>query len=107
MPVPFSNWKLLDPPPHINLDEIKIKTDSHVNVLNINLDLLTHAHQVATATNRLIYLLQKVKSYINVQFALKFYTTYIHPRAKTNVQLFINVLATFITQLKATYMDGY
>ena len=48
-----------------------IKADSYINILGINLDshltFKTHAHQVATATNRLIYLFRKVRSYINAQ----------------------------------------
>ena len=47
------------------------------------------------------YLFRKVRSYINAQSALKFYTTYIRPKLMYCSSLFINASATFTTPLKA------
>ena len=80
----FSNRKLSDSP-NTNLEKTKFKADLYINILGINLDshltFKIHVHQVATATNRLIYLFQKVRSYMNVQSALKILHYLYSPKA--------------------------
>ena len=87
--------------PTSTLIKPKFKQTQYTRHLDSHLTFKTYAHQVTTATNRLIYLFRKIRFLMNVQSALKFCTTYIRPKLMYCSSPFIDVLATFTTQLKA------
>ena len=62
---------------HLNLQHTKIESQLSINVLGVALDtdlsFITHATDVATRANNFVYLISKLKKFMNVEESLKTY----------------------------------
>ena len=68
---------------HINFHNTKVESQLSINVLGVTLDtnlsFQTHATETATKANKIVYLLSKLKKYMNVEDSLKTYKILIRP----------------------------
>ena len=78
----FSDWNIKEYY-HINFHNTNVESQFSINVLGVTLDtnlsFQTHATGTATKANKIVYLLSKLKKYMNVEDSLKTYKILIRP----------------------------